>query len=400
LYLARSDIDTSYTLNKYAQFAIRDLKPLDAKSLRVLIESNSLDKVLEKSIEQNLETLFTLYARVIVLQKEDYSKKFGAYQKTILHFAAINGNLDVLEEILKHKEGRASLSIKDHYVKTPLHYAAEKKNLDVVEEILKHKEGRAALSIKDDARKTPLHLAAAHGNLDLIKAILKHEEGRASLAIQDWYRRTPLKKALQQQYTQIVEEIITNAGQPYTSEIISLVFKNCGLEQIKTFSSDTSFLSAMKLADIKAKNRFADKLMNTTNELDRTHSDDLKQKSEVLALLLDRGLDSLNNFNKSDKQTELTRAINIFNCIKASQPLYLLRNLIANPTVFIYSKEKTQLLEFTAIAAIAYTLSHTSLYSASPDLYKIAVAFIVIDSVCKNYVCRSENDYSIIPYVH
>ncbi|MFN5382070.1 MAG: ankyrin repeat domain-containing protein, partial [Alphaproteobacteria bacterium] len=426
------------------------------------------------------------------LQKEDYSKKFGAYQKTILHFAAINGNLDVLEEILKHKEGRASLSIKDDARKTPLHYATENQRLRDVECILDTEEGIKSLEIPNSDGNYPIHSAAAHSNIEILKKIIE-KGGEVQLEKKGSCCFTPLYNAVANQNYEIAEEILKyesgknsittvfNMRMQYYDMVLKYIVNRSVpkeilymiidaiielREDVKCFTSadilykntpihscllkdDDAALKKMLQTNggkqalyIKNNNRktpidlalerpdreSAKYILNyikavseqavAEQSAQQALEDDKQQEEDAKEALSkeEENIESVKMFLEQAKlkEEEAEKVLDEvkFNEQASSEKIEHLEdgskpeektdqkqpNISASDkNRFLHSIECKQLLEFTAIAAIAYTLSHTSLYSASPDLYKIAVAFIVIGSVCKNYACRSENDYSIIP---
>jgi uncharacterized protein len=86
--------------------------------------------------------------------------------RTGLQIAAINGNLQIAELLLK---AGAHTAPKDMLGNTALHYAADRNHLAIVELLL---EAGAAVDPENHNGMTPLMLAASRGSLDIVRALL------------------------------------------------------------------------------------------------------------------------------------------------------------------------------------------------------------------------------------
>uniref|UniRef100_A0A8B9TQH5 Ankyrin-1 n=1 Tax=Anas platyrhynchos TaxID=8839 RepID=A0A8B9TQH5_ANAPL len=84
---------------------------------------------------------------------------------TPLHVASQRGNTDVAQQLLQHK---ASVNAKDRQAKSPLHYASEKGDETMVEMLL---DANADPNAQDKEKRTPLHAAAEGGHLGLYVSV-------------------------------------------------------------------------------------------------------------------------------------------------------------------------------------------------------------------------------------
>merc|ERR1719160_2366533 len=97
---------------------------------------------------------------------------------TPLHWAALGGNVKVVEELLsleqfeEFPEELEELCTADAQQRSPLHLAAHKGHAAAASILLE--KGPQDLSSRVDANKrTPLHLAAMRGNLDCLQVLIK-----------------------------------------------------------------------------------------------------------------------------------------------------------------------------------------------------------------------------------
>ncbi|MGH7113488.1 MAG: ankyrin repeat domain-containing protein [Stellaceae bacterium] len=86
--------------------------------------------------------------------------------RTGLHYAAMNGNLQILAILIKAK---AKLNIEDKLGDTPLHLAAERDQTEAAELLL---DVGAEVDPQNKDGMTPLMIAASRGNLELVRALL------------------------------------------------------------------------------------------------------------------------------------------------------------------------------------------------------------------------------------
>lgn len=91
---------------------------------------------------------------------------------TILHFAALGGNVKIFKNTLK--SSKKAVDSKDKLGRTPLHFAALSNSQELFEHILKHL--KTPLDNKDASGATPLHYAALGGNLPLVKEIIECQD--------------------------------------------------------------------------------------------------------------------------------------------------------------------------------------------------------------------------------
>jgi len=90
--------------------------------------------------------------------------------KSPLHFAAINGNLKMVE-LLAKALGNDALAIKDSFGWNALHSSCAAGHLDLVEKMLDRMPKDHLLEPEKDGR-TILHLASQYGHLDVVKVLL------------------------------------------------------------------------------------------------------------------------------------------------------------------------------------------------------------------------------------
>ena len=86
--------------------------------------------------------------------------------RTGLHYAEMNGNLQILAILIKAK---AKLNIEDKLGDTALHLAAEQGQTEIAKLLI---DAGARLDIENHSGMTPLMIAASRGNLELVRALL------------------------------------------------------------------------------------------------------------------------------------------------------------------------------------------------------------------------------------
>ena len=106
--------------------------------------------------------------------------------QTVLHEAAINGGLELLQMVLQHK---ADPSIQDLSGKTPLHVASRSERPDIVRTLLEY---GADVNIRDEECVTPLHVASMYGILVIARLLVEHG---ANVDAEDNKGRTPFQVA-------------------------------------------------------------------------------------------------------------------------------------------------------------------------------------------------------------
>ena len=92
---------------------------------------------------------------------------------TVLHYAAINGHLDIVQLIVTNVENKNPAN---DFGTTPLHRAASYGHLDICQLIVENVKN------KNPAHKgngsTPLHRAAWNGHFDICKLIIENVENK------------------------------------------------------------------------------------------------------------------------------------------------------------------------------------------------------------------------------
>ncbi|CAE7235531.1 ANK1 [Symbiodinium sp. CCMP2456] len=124
---------------------------------------------------------------------------------TALLCAALNGHVEVVESLLKNK---ADPNAMDQFGRTPLHYAAWHCLLEVVESLL---ENKADPNAKDKEGATPLNEAARQGHLEVVESLLKN---KADPNAMDKFGQTPLYHAARQGLPEVVESLLKNRADP------------------------------------------------------------------------------------------------------------------------------------------------------------------------------------------
>uniref|UniRef100_A0A8D0KYA7 Ankyrin 3 n=1 Tax=Strix occidentalis caurina TaxID=311401 RepID=A0A8D0KYA7_STROC len=101
--------------------------------------------------------------------KDNDIDALNSSSETLLHVAAANGHLTIMEYLISKG---AKTDVKDRKGRTPLHRAAEKGHGDAVKVLLRHGAYMYSLDMEG---KTPLHLAAQNNHGHIVKMILKEE---------------------------------------------------------------------------------------------------------------------------------------------------------------------------------------------------------------------------------
>ena len=104
--------------------------------------------------------------RYLVEHGADIKAQDTIHSRADLHFAAENGDLECVKYLAEHG---ADLLDKDAYGATALHYAAGKNHLDVIKYLVSKKMDYTA---KDTRGWTAMHYAANGGSIDVIKYLL------------------------------------------------------------------------------------------------------------------------------------------------------------------------------------------------------------------------------------
>uniref|UniRef100_A0A8B9CZ54 Uncharacterized protein n=1 Tax=Anser brachyrhynchus TaxID=132585 RepID=A0A8B9CZ54_9AVES len=98
--------------------------------------------------------------------KDNDINALNSSRETLLHVAATNGHLAIMEYLISKG---AKPDVKDKKGRTPLHRAAEKGDKTMVEMLL---NANADPNAQDKEKRTPLHAAAERGHLSVVRVLL------------------------------------------------------------------------------------------------------------------------------------------------------------------------------------------------------------------------------------
>ncbi|KAJ5588159.1 hypothetical protein N7537_010837 [Penicillium hordei] len=171
--------------------------------------------------------------------KYDLNKTDIAHGKTILHWAAESGAVDLVDELLT---AGVDFTLQDVYGETPLHYAAENDHIEIVQRLVQAGADVHATDFKRSNYRTPfdcannngyslvarflascmgieygpnktdvaygktkLHWAAESGAVDLVDELLT---AGVDFTLQDVYGETPLHYAAENGHLEIVQRLV------------------------------------------------------------------------------------------------------------------------------------------------------------------------------------------------
>ena len=145
-----------------------------------------------------LENRHTEVATLLLLNGCKVNSKNKNPSDTPLHFAAINGDIEIVRSLLSRG---AKINAKNRYGDTPLHDAVLSNKIGVVELLINH---GADVNAGNSKNMTPLHVAIENDagkivELLLIRSASVHAEGQYG---------TPLHLAAERGYSRIVEHLI------------------------------------------------------------------------------------------------------------------------------------------------------------------------------------------------
>ena len=122
---------------------------------------------------------------------------------TLLHFASVNGSVDIGQWLLTH--GGDANSREDN-LETPLHLAAMNGQLEFVQMLLKH---CIIVDAKNKNERTSLHLASEGGHAEVVRLLLQYG---ADIAAQDREHNTPLHLASSNVFPETVRLLIEHGA--------------------------------------------------------------------------------------------------------------------------------------------------------------------------------------------
>ncbi|XP_032659033.1 CARD- and ANK-domain containing inflammasome adapter protein-like [Chelonoidis abingdonii] len=135
-------------------------------------QTQNLPAAKPKKDDSNAVSIFDAAAKgdlsdLAEVLKENNINAVNASNETLLHIAAANGRVAIIEYLINKG---AKLDVKDKKGRTPMHRAAEKGRDDAVKVLL---QAGAYIYSLDKEAKTPLHLAAQNHHTHILKRILK-----------------------------------------------------------------------------------------------------------------------------------------------------------------------------------------------------------------------------------
>jgi ankyrin repeat protein len=124
----------------------------------------------------------------------------------LLSILAEQGNVDIFNVLLPHAPKDLS-TITDQNNCTVLHFATLSDNLELVELIIKH--SNALLTKSDSTAALPSHWACTHGYADLLPLVADKEETKSAVDKNGW---TPLHFAAANNRPQCIEWLLQNGA--------------------------------------------------------------------------------------------------------------------------------------------------------------------------------------------
>ncbi|XP_045472381.1 uncharacterized protein LOC123679068 [Harmonia axyridis] len=121
------------------------------------------------AVEKNLDLVVE---KLLQSKRDEANASSPTDRMTALHYAAKNGNLSIIDILLRHGADVNSKNMENY---TPLHFAVRNGHLEAVKALLKNKE--INMNALDSNRYTPLHIAVEIGRLDIVKTMLDEKWG-------------------------------------------------------------------------------------------------------------------------------------------------------------------------------------------------------------------------------
>ena len=125
-------------------------------------------------------------------------RKMGVRNDTILHRAALNRRVEMVDFLLEHKAPQ----IEDGNGNYPLHCVALGGDSIIAKKLI---DAGADLEVSNHDLDKPLHLAASVGNLDVVTALL---DAGADLRSQGWLSNTALHCSAQAAQVPVMKELV------------------------------------------------------------------------------------------------------------------------------------------------------------------------------------------------
>ena len=135
---------------------------------RQVVEIDAVDKSGNTALQLAIQNPHPSVAAALVRSGAKADTKDDE-DRTLLHLAAMKGNKEVTEEILKRQV--VEIDAVDKYGHTALHYVCYNSDCQTA---LKLIDGGAEVNLKNRKGKTPLHKAAEIGHAELTTTLLEH----------------------------------------------------------------------------------------------------------------------------------------------------------------------------------------------------------------------------------
>jgi len=195
------DQDTSYSLI----YAVREGR---LERVRELISSYGLSYSKAWSegyvlLCDAVENQHREVAKLLLTKGSKVNSKSKKPTNTPLHYAAINGDIEIVEMLLSR---HANINAENKYGNTPLHNAVESKKMEIIELLLKK---GANVNARNSNNLTPFQLAVEEGREEIIKLLLQHG-ANVNSAYSCTYREgyTPLCIAVEEGHEKVVKLLL------------------------------------------------------------------------------------------------------------------------------------------------------------------------------------------------
>jgi ankyrin repeat protein len=144
-------------------------------------------------------------SQTVLLCKELVDQGVSLNISTLLHYAALNGDLELVKKLVKQG---MDFDAKDDIGRTPLSYAAQGGKTEIVAWLLK--KGADVNTVSQDG-KTPLLWAVSTGNLKTVEALLE-KGANPNIAVADGSKNTPLHYAVMHPSPEIAKLLLNHGA--------------------------------------------------------------------------------------------------------------------------------------------------------------------------------------------
>lgn len=162
-------------------------------------QPDMLFKAIQRGDEQQVASLLS----VLTQRSEDLNKLAGVGEQGLLHVAAREGHLPIVELLVKEA---LDLDAQNDAGKTPVHLAAWRGHGKVVSFLLR---SGADLFLEDNRKRNPLMTAAIRGDAAMMFQMLDHVEGEQPLLVdaRDVYGHTALWYAVTENHASVLRQL-------------------------------------------------------------------------------------------------------------------------------------------------------------------------------------------------